>query len=159
MTPLPAARRGMYFEEYEVGQEIKSVGRTVTETDIVNYAGLSGDYNQIHVDAQYSADSPFGQRVAHGLLGLSIASGLAVQTGIMEGTILAFRGLDGWKFIKPIFAGDTIHVHLTVKEIKAMPRVGGGMVKLELNVRNQDELTVQKGIWSALIASAPSGSV
>ena len=83
MSPLPTNQRGMWFEEFEVGQRIHSAGRTVTESDIVNFAGLSGDFNRIHTDAEFSGETTFGQRVAHGLLGLSIASGLAVQTGMM----------------------------------------------------------------------------
>lgn len=155
MSPLPPKMRGMYFEEFEEGQEVVSVGRTVTETDIVSFAGLSGDYNQIHTDEQFSSAAPFGRRVAHGLLGLSIASGLVVQTGFMEGTILAFREINNWKFIKPIFIGDTIHVVVTVKETKAIPRAGGGLITIELDVRNQSDETVMKGNWSALIAGRP----
>ncbi|MFN2196995.1 MAG: MaoC/PaaZ C-terminal domain-containing protein, partial [Anaerolineales bacterium] len=108
MTQSEARPRGKYFEEFEVGQRIVTAGRTVTEADVVTFAGLSGDFNQMHVDAEYSAKSMFGQRVAHGLLGLSIASGLAVQTGVLEGTILAFREITEWKFSRPIFLGDTI---------------------------------------------------
>jgi len=88
---------GLYFEEFEIGDKVESVGRTITETDIVNFAGISGDWNLIHTDAEYSATQMFGQRVAHGLLILSIASGQAVRLGFMEDTILAFRGLE-WKF-------------------------------------------------------------
>ena len=153
--PLPPAVRGMYFEEYEPGQVIVSAGRTVTESDIVSFAGLSGDYNQIHVDEEYSKQGAFGRRVAHGLLGLSIASGLAVQTGVMEGTVMAFREISNWKFSKPIFIGDTIHVTLTVKETKAMARLGGGAVKIELAVRNQSDEVVMKGTWTVLITSKP----
>ena len=106
MSPLPNNPRGMYFEEFEVGQQIVSAGRTVTESDIVSFAGLSGDFNQIHIDAQYSEGSLAGQRVAHGLLIIAIASGLAAQTGVMEGTVLYFREITNWKFVKPIFIGD-----------------------------------------------------
>src|SRR3972149_1775705 len=89
MSKESPAQRGMYFEEFKPGLRIISAGRTVTESDIVFFAGLSGDFNQIHIDAEYSKASPFGARVAHGLLGLSIASGLLVQTGFMEGTVTA----------------------------------------------------------------------
>ena len=124
--PLPPAQRGMYFEEFEVGQKIKTTSRTVTEHDIVAFASLTGDFNQIHVDAEYAKGAPFGQRVAHGMLGLSFGLGFAVQTGIMEGTVLAFREIVEWKFSKPIFIGDTIHTELEVLETKALPRLGGG---------------------------------
>ncbi len=147
--------RGRYFEEFAVGDKIMTAGRTVTETDIVSYAGLSGDFNQIHTDAAYAGTQMFKQRVAHGLLGLSIASGLVVQTGFMERTIMAFREITEWKFSKPIFIGDTIHVEIEVLEMKAMPRLGGGSVMLKLSVQNQNGEVVQVGTWSALMLSKP----
>ncbi|RMF42469.1 MAG: dehydratase [Anaerolineae bacterium] len=149
-------RRGLYFEEFEVGQKIITAGRTVTEADVVAFAGLSGDYNQMHVDAEYSKTTPFGRRVAHGLLGLSIASGLAVQTGILEGTVLAFREINNWKFSAPIFLGDTIHVEMEVTETRPAPRLGGGAVIIRLSVKNQSGKTVMKGTWSVLVASTPA---
>ncbi|MQC26938.1 MAG: dehydratase [Chloroflexi bacterium] len=158
MSPLPAEQRGTYFEEFEAGQRIVSTGRTVTETDIVSFAGFSGDYNQIHTDAEFSKSTPFGKRVAHGILGLSIASGLAVQTGVMEGTIMAFREINTWRFINPIYIGDTIHVVLEVQETKAIPRIGGGSVIISLDVRNQVDETVMKGTWTALISNRPQAS-
>jgi len=156
MTPLPSTPRGMYFEEFEPGQKIVSVGRTITESDIVTFAGLSGDFNQIHTDSEYSKNSPAGQRVAHGLLGLSIASGLAVQTGVLEGTVVYFREISEWKFIQPIFIGDTIHVEMVVQETKAMRRIGSGAVTIALDVINQQDQTVMKGNWIVLIAFKPS---
>lgn len=155
MSPLPPIKRGMYFEEFEAGQKIVTAARTVTETDIVMFAGLTGDFNQIHVDAEFSKTTPFGARVAHGLLGLSIASGLVVQTGFMEGTIMAFREVNEWKFIKPIYIGDTIHVETEVKETKALPRIGGGSIVILLEVKNHKDETIMKGTWTALIMSRP----
>ena len=151
----PPAQRGLYFEEFEIGRRFVTAGRTITETDIVSFAGLSGDFNQIHTDAEFAAGTVFGQRVAHGLLVLSIVSGLAVQSGFMEGTILAFREVDSWKFSRPVMIGDTIHVALEVTELKALPRLGGGAIVLKLTVYNQREETVQSGTWTALIASKP----
>ena len=155
MSPIPSGPRGMYFEEFQTGQRIVTAGRTITEADIVSFAGLSGDFNQIHVDADYSAKAPFGQRVAHGLLVTAIASGLAMQTGVMEGTVLAFREITEWKFIKPVFIGDTVHVVLNVTETKELRRIGGGSVMIELAVINQKDETVMKGVWTVLIASRP----
>jgi 3-hydroxybutyryl-CoA dehydratase len=154
MTTLPAVR-GMYFEEFEVGQKMVSPGRTVTESDVVGFAGLSGDYNLIHTDAEYSKTTPFGARVAHGLLGLSIASGLALRTGVLEGTVIAFREIVSWKFVKPVFINDTIHVEMEIIETKAMRRVGGGKVDLNFDVKNQNNETTMKGIWSVLVMSKP----
>jgi 3-hydroxybutyryl-CoA dehydratase len=149
-------KRGMYFEEFEVGQKIISIPRTITESDVVTFAGLSGDFNQIHTDAEFSKNTPYGQRIAHGLLGLSIASGLAMRTGVLEGTVLAFREINEWKFSRPVFIGDTIHVEIDVLQTKAMPRLGGGLVVIGLDVKNQRGETTMKGSWTALIASKPS---
>ena len=90
MPTSATATHGMYFEEIEPGFSITSAGRTITETDIVMFAGLSGDYNPLHTDEEYSKQTMFGGRIAHGLLGLSIASGLAMQVGFMLGTVEAF---------------------------------------------------------------------
>ncbi len=153
-TTIPASR-GLYFEEFQVGQHITSTARTVTESDVVTFAGLSGDYNQIHTDAEFSKNTPFGKRVAHGLLGIAIASGLAMRTGVLEGTVLAFREINEWKFSKPIFIGDTVHVELDVLETKALPRLGGGTVIIELSVKNQSNDVTMKGKWTVLVASKP----
>ena len=75
--------RGRYFEEFEAGMVIMTAGRTISESDIVNFAGLSGDYNQIHTDAQFAENTPYGKRIAHGLLVTSIASGLVMRSGSM----------------------------------------------------------------------------
>ena len=149
-------RRGLYFEEFQTGQKTITPGRTITEADIVHFAGISGDFNQIHVDAEYSKETPFGQRVAHGLLGMAIASGLANRTGLMEGTVMAFREIQNWKFIKPIYIGDTIHVELVVLATKEIRRIGGGSVDIELSVKNQKDETLMKGIWNVLMASKGS---
>lgn len=146
---------GLYFEEFSVGQKIMTVGRTVAESDIMTFAGLSGDYNQIHTDAEFGKSTPYGQRIAHGLLGLSLASGLAMRTGILEGTVIAFREINEWKFVKPVFIGDTLHVELTVTEIKALPRIGGGSVTIVLDVKNQRDETCQRGTWTVLAMSKP----
>lgn len=156
MSHLPRSPRGMYFDEFQPGQTYISAGRTITESDIVAFAGLSGDFNPMHVDAEYSRNTPFGQRVAHGLLGLSVASGLAVQTGILDGTVLYFREVGEWKFIKPILIGDSVYVEMQVLETKNIRRVGAGMVKIELAVKNQRDEVVQKGSWVVLVASRPS---
>lgn len=146
-------RRGYYFEEFEIGRKFTTPGRTMTEADIVAFAGLSGDYNLIHTDAAYAEDTPFGKRVAHGLLSLSVISGLAVRSGFMEGTVLAFREITGWKFSLPVFIGDTIHAEIEVKSAKALPRLGGGALDLEFKVKNQEGKMVMKGTWNVLVQS------
>ncbi len=144
--------RGLYFEELEVGKELESQARTITEADLVNFAGLTGDTNPMHTDAEYAKGTQFGERVAHGMLGLSYAIGLAWQLGFMNGTVVAFTGLE-WKFKGPVKIGDTIHVVAKVKQTKAVRAVGGGFVVLEARVLNQRGETVQQGEWSLIVKS------
>ena len=147
--------RGMYFEEFIPGQKILTAGRTISEADIVNFAGLSGDFNQIHTDAEFSKNTPFGQRIAHGLLGVAIVSGLAAQTGVMEGTVIAFREIKNWKFIKNILIGDTIHAVMEVKSTKELRRVGAGSVDIEISVKNQSDEVLMRGTWTVLMLLRP----
>jgi acyl dehydratase len=149
------SQRGLYFEEFEVGNKFVTSGRTVTEADIVFFAGLSGDYNAIHTNEEFAKTTPFEKRVAHGLLILSIVSGLANQSGFIEGTVLAFREIKKWKFSRPVFIGDTVHAEIEVMETKAFPRLGGGTVELEFKVKNQDGEIAMKGTWNALVQSRP----
>ncbi|HID86204.1 MAG TPA: dehydratase [Anaerolineae bacterium] len=142
--------RGRYFEDFEVGFEVVSPGRTITEADVVAFAGLSGDYNQLHTDVEFAKGTPFGKRIAHGLLGLAVASGLASRLGFVEGTAEAFLGLE-WKFKKPIFIGDTVAIQAKVARTKAMPRMGGGIVIFDMALVNQRGEVVQKGQWTVLV--------
>ncbi|MDM8527486.1 MaoC/PaaZ C-terminal domain-containing protein [Anaerolineales bacterium HSG24] len=144
--------RGMYFEQFEVGQELNTSARTITETDIVNFAGLSGDFNFIHTNAPAAKETLYGQRIAHGMLVASIATGLAVQQGFIDGTTLAFRELN-WKFSQAVFIGDTIHVETNVVATKQARRMGGGFVTFAAKVINQKGEVVQKGEWKMLIQS------
>ena len=147
--------RGRYFEEFAVGFKTITPARTITETDVVSFAALSADWNQIHTDAEFARTTIFGQRVVHGLLVLSIASGLITRLGVIEGTVEAFRELS-WKFRGPVFIGDTIHATATVTETRPLPRRGSGMVILEVSVINQRGEVVQKGTWQALVKGRPS---
>jgi 3-hydroxybutyryl-CoA dehydratase len=146
---------GLYFEEFSVGQKVVTEKRTISENDIMSFAALSGDNNRIHTDPEFSKTTMFGRQVAHGLLGLAVASGLAWQTGILDGTVIAFREVNEWKFVKPVFIDDTIYVELEVKEIKALPRIGGGSVTIALEVKNQNEDVCHRGLWTVLMMSKP----
>ncbi len=146
---------GLYFEEFSVGQKVITEKRAITEDDIMSFAALSGDNNRIHTDPEFSKTTMFGRQVAHGLLGLSIASGLAWQTGILDGTVIAFREVNEWKFVKPVFIGDTIYVDLEVKETKSLPRIGGGSVTITLEIKNQNEEVCHRGSWTVLMMSTP----
>ena len=144
----------MYFQDFVVGQVLETPGRTITEADIVNFAGLSGDFHGLHTDEMYASQGPFGRRVAHGLLGLSITSGLAMGLGILQESVMAFRELT-CKFSKPIFIGDTVHASMTVTKLKPMDRIGGGRVELEVKLYNQRDEVVQSGTWSVLVHCRP----
>ncbi len=148
--------KSLYFEEFEPGLTITSAGRTITEADVVAFAALTGDWTRIHTDAVYAASHPLGQRVAHGLLGMSIAVALAIRLGFLEESVLAFREINDWKFSLPIHLGDTIHMHATVVEKKRVPRLGSGMVTLEVEILNQNGDAVQRGKWGFLVKSKES---
>lgn len=147
---------GLYFEEFSVGQKVVTEKRTVTEDDIMTFARVSGDDNRIHTDPEFSRTTIFGKQVAHGLLGLAIASGLAWQTGILDGTVIAFREVKEWKFVKPVFIGDSIYVELETVETKSLPRIGGGSVTITLEVKNQNDEVCHRGTWTVLMMSKPS---
>jgi 3-hydroxybutyryl-CoA dehydratase len=147
--------RGYYFDEVEVGQKFITRGRTITESDLVQFAALTGDFNPMHTDAEYMKTHVMGARVAHGMLTLSYAVGQVYQLGFMERTVMAFRGLE-MKFSLPVFIGDTLHVEITIAEKKEMRRLGGGQVTAEVKIINQDGKTVQSGAMDLLLASTPA---
>ena len=155
MGYLDGAPHGLFYEDINEGMTLMTRGRTITEADIVAFAGLTGDYNPMHTDAEYMKQSAFGQRIAHGMLSLSYAVGQAYQLGFMERTVLAFRGLE-MKFSLPVYIGDTLHVEIVVKtKDKSSPRLGGGLITFGVKIINQDGKTVQSGDWLVLMASKP----
>src|SRR5258708_6515778 len=151
-------QHGLWFEEFVEGLSIETRGRTITEADLVNFSGVSGDFNPMHTDAEFAATTPYGKRVAHGALVFSIATGLTYQLGFLEGTIMAFTGLE-WKFRDPVFIGDTVKVSASVVKRRAMPATGGGFVTFDVKVTNQAGKVAQKGEWTILVrSSAPDAS-
>jgi acyl dehydratase len=148
---------GLWFEDFVVGDKATSPTRTITEADIVAFAGLSGDYNEIHISEEFSKGNMFGRRIAHGILGLSIASGLAFQMGFLLGTVEVFRSIE-WEFTGAIFIGDTIHMEAEVAELKAFPRLGNGKVTFKVQVKKQDGSVVQRGTWTILVKGKPKAA-
>jgi len=146
--PMTAPSRRC-FEDIQVGEEYESPGRTVTETDIVIFAGLSGDYNVLHTDAEFMKSSIFGERIAHGLLGLAIQAGLFTRATQAYAT-LAFLGLR-WKFRGPIKIGDTIRVRARVSAKKDTDKADRGIVTVERRVVNQRDEVVQEGETDLLV--------
>ncbi len=133
----------LYFEDLPVGWESVSGARTITEADIVNFAGLSGDYNPLHMDEEFAKKTPFGRRIAHGLLGLSIGSGL--PRSHLPIAVMAFVGLKEWSFKAPIFIGDTIHGTNTVVERRETSKKDRGLVKFRRRIINHRGEVVQEG--------------
>jgi 3-hydroxybutyryl-CoA dehydratase len=127
----------MYFEDYQIDQVRTSRGRTITEADIVNFAGLSGDFVELHVNEEYAKNGPFGQRIAHGALIFSISTGLMVQMTADHEAIVAFRGVDQLRFVAPVFIGDTIHVMKKTVDKQSKDGIRG-LVAFETTVLNQD---------------------
>ena len=139
----------LYYDDVEVGQEWESAGRTITEADIVNFAGLSGDFNAIHIDHHFAAKTPFRRPIAHGMLVFSIGTGLCTHSPPMR--TQAFLQLRDLKMLAPVFIGDTIHVISRVAE--KTPRGRGRRAEVVWNRRilNQDGKVVQEGVTVTLV--------
>ena len=146
---------GKYFDEFVVGEEYVTPSRTLTETDIVLFAAMSGDYNELHTSEAFGKETQFGKRIGHGLLGLAVSHGLFFRLGLVEGTAIAFLGLESWNFEAPFFIGDTISAELTITETKALPRIGGGSIVAAIAVKNQSDEICQRGSLNLLVLSKP----
>jgi acyl dehydratase len=140
----------LYFEDLIIGQKLVSAGRTVTEADIVMFAGLSGDYNPIHTNEEWCRNSQFKRRVAHGMLTASIASGLIFRLGFLDGTGMAHLGTT-MKFLAPVFAGDTIHIELEFLSKKEVDQKRG-IFSAKMDVVNQENKTVETEQITIMIA-------
>ena len=141
--------RGTFFSDFEVGQRFVSGGRTITEADVVNFAGISGDYNPLHTDQSFAEKTPFGQRIAHGMLAASISTGLGQTLGIFEGTTLALME-QRFAYKAPMFFGDTIRLALTVESVKASSKGGKGVVHFKAEILKQDDTVAVDGSWTVL---------
>ena len=129
-----------YFEDFTIGTEHVTRGRTITEGDIMNFAGLTGDNIELHTNEEYAKQTPFGRRIAHGLLTLGISSGLMTRMNLVNDTVVAFYGLDKLRFTKPVFIGDTIHVKKRV--VEAISKGDVGVVTFDTSVLNQNNEVV-----------------
>ena len=127
---------GLYFEDFESAAEISTRGRTITEADVVVFAGLTGDFVELHTNEEFAKQTPFGRRIAHGALVFSISIGLSTRTNLLDDTLLAFAGVDKLRFVSPVFIGDTIHVTKRVAERKELG-AEQGTVTFETRVVNQ----------------------
>ncbi len=142
--------RGLTFDQFTEGDVYASQARTVSETDVVNFAGISGDFNPLHTDAVFAAGTPMGERIAHGMLIASIATGMANWTGIFEGTTLALME-QVIRYKGAVKFGDTIHLELKVLEKKPTSKPDRGVVIFETRVLNQADQAVIEGQWTLLM--------
>ncbi|HHV75643.1 MAG TPA: dehydratase [Thermoanaerobacterium sp.] len=143
---------GKYFDEWTVGEEWITPSRTMTETDVVMFAAMSGDYNELHTSKEYMKDSQFGERIVHGLLGLAVSHGLLFRLGLLEGTGIAFLGIESWQFRAPIFLNDTIHAKVKVLDKRpSRSKSDRGIVKILVQIIKQDDTIVQEGIKTLMI--------
>jgi acyl dehydratase len=145
--------RGKCIEDFAVGQVDESRARTVTETDVVSFSWVSGDVNPMHTDAVHSAKSPIGQRIAHGALGLSIATGLSASLGYLEGSAIAALGIDEWRFLKPILFNDTVRLRATVVSNRLTSKPDRGVLVRRMELLNQRDEVVQTGLMSTMVLS------
>lgn len=147
--------RGLYWEDWEIGAEFESPARTITETDIVMFAALSGDYNPLHVNEEYCKKTQFGGRIAHGPLIYAVAAGLIFQLHLYDDTLIAFLGFDSLKFTKPVKPGDTIHARIKVLERRETSNPERGVMKRELKVFNQRGEVVLEALQAFLLKRKP----
>jgi acyl dehydratase len=150
MRPL---QRGLTYDELALGDTFESPGRTITEADVVTFAGLSGDYNPLHTDAEFARQGPFGQRIAHGMLVASVGTGLGNQMGVLEGTTLALME-QIIRYKGAVKFGDTVHLKLIVREKRETSKPDRGVVIFDTPVVNQDGQTVIEMQWTLLMRRA-----
>ncbi|RQG97812.1 MaoC family dehydratase [Natrarchaeobius chitinivorans] len=143
-----------HFEDFEVGQEFESVGRTVTEADFVAHSALSGDWTELHTNAEYAEDGPFGERIAHGPMTFVVATGFVYRCGIVERTAYAFLGMNYMDLPNPVYIGDTLSLEMTVTETNDVDHDDAGIVVLDTEMTNQDDTVVFEGDMKFLIQRA-----
>jgi acyl dehydratase len=148
-------RRPLFFDDLSVGDSWTSGRRTVTEADIVQFAGVSGDFNPLHTDAVFAAETIYGRPIAHGALVLSIATGLRQQMGLFNGTLKGLLEIRSWRFLAPVMPGDTIEAVTTIEELRSTSKPGQGVVLQRVDVNNQRDETVQSGELVTLMLSRP----
>ena len=152
---------GLRYSDLEVGLKFRSPGRTITDADLVGFAGLTGDFSELHTSDVYAQASQFGRRVAHGMLGLAYAHGLMwARTGELRETAIAFLGISEWKFVGPIFIGDTIFVNYRIAELRdSKSRPTQAVATFDVEVVKQDDSVVQRGRKALLVSKVPLAAV
>jgi acyl dehydratase len=145
-----------FIQDFKEGEVYEGGGRTITEADIVQFSGLSWDTNPVHTNAVFSEKSPFGVRIAHGALTLAVVTGLSAKAGFLDGTAIAFLGIDDWRFLGPVLIGDTIRLRWVVLEAKrSASKPDRGVLKRRMEVWNQRDQLVQRGIFITMVKARP----
>lgn len=154
-------RLGYRYEDLHEGMRFRSPGRTITDADLIAFAGLTGDFSELHTSDVYARSSQFGRRVAHGMLGLSYAHGLMwARTGELRETAIAFLGISDWKFVGPIFVGDTIFVNYVLAELRdSRSRPTQAIATFDVELVNQDGAVLQRGRKALLVSKVPLEAV
>lgn len=154
-------RTSYRYEDLAIGLSFRSPGRTITDADLVGFAGLTGDFSELHTSDVYAQASQFGRRVAHGMLGLAYAHGLMwARTGELRETAVAFLGINDWRFAGPIFVGDTIFVNYQLAELRdSKSRPTQAIATFDVAVVNQNGETVQSGRKALLVSKTPLTAV
>jgi acyl dehydratase len=152
---MDTKRRGLFFEEFVEGLSILTPKRTITDADIVNFAGISGDFNPLHVDEVFARTTVHGGRIAHGMLSASVSSGLAALTGIFDGTVVGLLEVDA-RFVGVVRPGDTVQLELECVAKRRALQSDSGLVVLKTTLRNQRSEVVSEGKWKLLIKTAPT---
>lgn len=145
----------LYFEDFHVGQVFESRNRTITETDLVLFAGWSWDTNPVHTDGVSAGQGRFGERIAHGVLGLSVAMGLIAGTGVFEGCSIALLGIEDWKFRAPIRVGDTVRCRVEITSTRRTSSGDQGILGRRLTLLNQSGEVVQSGDIDLMVRMRP----
>jgi len=141
-----------YFEDFRTGQVFDSQARTITEADVVTFAGWSWDTNPVHTDAVASRHGRFGERIAHGLLGLSVAMGLASRLGVFETCSIALLGVDNWRFRQPLLIGDTVTCRVEIRDTRLTSTGDAGILHRHFTLRNERGESLQEGDINLLVA-------
>ena len=142
--------RGLYLEDFEVGKEYFSPARTVTEADVSNFAGLSGDFNPLHTDEEFAKKNLFGTRIAHGALGFIISTGLSNQMGIFAGTTIAFLELS-IRYPAPLEIGATVHLEMTPTELRHSSKPGRGVLTMDANLVDHNGNVITQCNWKLMM--------
>ncbi len=146
-----------HFEDFAAGQVFLSQARTITETDVVTFAGWSWDTNPVHTDAESARHGRFGGRIAHGLLGLSVAMGLASRLGVFESCSIALLDIDGWEFRRPVLLGDTVRCRVEILDARLTSRGDAGVLQRRFTLLDQHDQTLQEGRSALLVSRRPQG--